>query len=66
MTMVILSPPALGIANRAPGWKRPHRGCQPHGPNVWAGVPQSVVFDLPHQLSLTPPPTHQSPHPWNL
>ena len=66
MTMVILSPPGLGIANQAPGWKRHHRGCQPHGPSVWARVPQSVVSDLPCQLPLPPPPICQSPHPWNL
>ena len=55
MTMVILSPPGLSIANQTQGWKRPHRGCQPHGPSVWAGVPQSVVSDLPW-----PTPSHTS------
>ena len=44
MTMEISSPPWLGINRLVPGWRISHKDCQLHGPGVWVGVPQLIVF----------------------
>ena len=48
MTMEILSPPGLNIARLVPRQKKPCRDCLPQGLDVWAGVPQFAISDLPH------------------
>ena len=64
-TMEMPSPPGLSIARLVPRQRKPYKDCLLHGPGVWAGVPQLVVFNLPCQPHLPPLLTCQNLHPLN-